>query len=93
MSPEELDRHFAHGSALRDAVDDDIMETIRKNYEQGQRELGWWGRLMLRKFGGIEKPPFMPWMPDGFYESVPFVVLGGGGVFLLILMVIRECSK
>jgi hypothetical protein len=97
MSPEELDRRFAHGSAVRDADDEPIMDTIRKNYEQGQRELGWWGRFLMRHhFSSIVKPPLLPWMPEGVYEVLSIILLAvvlTGVTIYTVEQVLIACSK
>ena len=96
MSPEELDRHFAHGSAIHDGDDDDIMERIAESYKQSRRDMGWWGRWLEDHYGGpLVKPPFLPWMPDGFGDVafVSFITAWTIGLVYILSKVIDSCSK
>ena len=89
MGSEEFNRRF--GVDLP-APESDIMETIRKNYNEDQIELGWWGRLMLRKFEHIEKPPFLPWIPSCYANLIEGTIVLSV-VLILLYLVLRGATS
>src|ERR1035437_2868557 len=69
-----------------------MMQIIHDDNEQSERGLGWWGRLMLRKFGHIEKPPFLPWIPSCYANliegTIVFIV-----ALTLVYLVLRGATS
>ena len=72
----------------------DIMKEIQAGYDEAQVELGWWGRLMLRKFGHIEKPPFLPWIPSRYANMIEgtIVLVVALTLVYLVLRGATSCS-